>query len=61
MDSEALSERDATRAELEKHFAKLKAAQQSQRWLGIGCRIIGATIAAGGVLLYFRVRRSEAA
>lgn len=60
MDSDALAERDATRAEFEKHFATLKAAQQSQRWLGIGCRILGATIAAGGVLLYFRSARSEA-
>lgn len=60
MDADALARRDATRAEFEKHFAKLKAAQQSQWWLGIGCRILGATIAAGGVLLYFRARGSEA-
>ena len=60
MDAAALAKRYATRVEFEKHFTKLKAAQRSQRWLGIGCRILGATIAASGVLLYFRARRLEA-
>ena len=59
-EAHARAHRDATRAEFEKHFARLKAAQRSQGWLGLGCRVLGATIAAGGVVMYFRARRSEA-
>jgi hypothetical protein len=49
----------ATRAEYERHNARLKAAKSSRSWLGIGCRVLGLLIAAGGLALYVQARRKE--
>jgi hypothetical protein len=58
-DAEGQAKRDATQAEFEVHNARLKAAQSSRQWLGIGCRVLGIVVAAGGVLLYVRAKSAD--
>jgi hypothetical protein len=50
------AKRDATRAEFERHFAKLKTAQSTRKWLALGCRVLGGLMVLGGIGLYFRAR-----
>ena len=56
-DAAAIAKRDASHGEFERHHARLKAAQASRHWLGIGSRVLGVMVAAGGVWLYVRARR----
>jgi hypothetical protein len=58
-DAEVIAKRDASLAELERHNARLKAAQASRHWLSLGSRVLGVMVAAGGVWLYIRARRRE--
>jgi hypothetical protein len=59
VDSKAEALRISTRAEFERHQARLLAAQSSQKWLGIAFRVLGLLLAVGGVLLFVRARRAE--
>lgn len=58
-DPQAQALRDSTRAEFDRHDARLKAAQTTRDWLGIGSRVLGVIISAGGVWLYVQARRRE--
>ena len=58
-DEEGKARLEATRAEFERHNARLKAAQSSRSWLGLGCRGLGLAVVVVGVLIYVRARRSE--
>jgi hypothetical protein len=58
-DVKGIALRGATKAAFDREHAKLQAAQETQKWVGVGCRMLGLIVSAGGVLLYVRSRRAE--
>lgn len=56
-DAEGKAKLEAFRQEYQRQEARLKAAQSSRGWLGIGLRGIGVLLAAAGVLLFVRARQ----